>query len=92
MWKTQEIHLDYLLLDDTRIPRPFYMARSRWREWCENAIQLDGSKVYQDGYDSGLDSANDEIEDLEKQVDELEEEIYDLKCEISDLERQLEDD
>lgn len=82
MWKTQEIHLDYLLLDDTRIPRPFYMARSRWREWCENALQQDGT--YQEGYDNGVESQEDEIKDLEKEID-------DLKSEISYLERQLED-
>lgn len=74
MWKIADIYPDYLQLDDTRVPRPFYMSYSQWEKWCENAIS--DLRDYDAGYEDGVKSCSD-YEFTERDLHRSEENSYD---------------
>lgn len=79
-WKQFHIDPQYLLLDDTRLPRPFYVSPSVWIEWCEAIREGD---TYQEGYDACHKEYENFIyteKDVERKIDD----------EVSDIQREIE--
>jgi len=53
LWKELDIRPDYVILDDTRIPRPFYMSPSQWMEQWDSFHE---GRSYDDGFYEGVES------------------------------------
>jgi len=63
-WNIVDTKLDSLTLDDTVIPRPSYMSRSEFENFCRLVTGSDEGyeKGYEDGYDAGQETKEEELE------------------------------
>lgn len=79
-FKVFNIYPNFVIIDDTRLPRPFYMSVSQWFEWCNHARN---DLTYEDGFEDGVESNEFTESDVNSAEDEgYEKAISDIRGDI----------